>query len=137
MTNGAFVSGGRKAARKRSRSSTIIELLPNPRPGEILTEEFLKPIGLSQTALARAVGVPPRRINEIVLGKRAVTADTDLRLARYFGLSEGFFLSLQTDYDLMQRRRQIGPALQAIKPRGKAVSLATNLAVKSIRKACR
>jgi addiction module HigA family antidote len=54
-------------------------------------EEFLKPMGLSQTALARAIGVPPRRINEIVLGKRAVTADSDLRLARYFGLSEGFF----------------------------------------------
>ena len=67
-------------------------LLPNPHPGEILAEEFLKPMDLSQTALAREVGVPPRRINEIVLGKRAVTADTDLRLARYFGMSEGFFL---------------------------------------------
>ena len=65
-------------------------------------------MGLSQTALARAVGVSPRRINEIVLGKRAVTADTDLRMARYFGLSEGFFLRLQTDHDLMARRRQIG-----------------------------
>jgi len=58
-------------------------------------EEFLKPMGLSQTALARAIGVPPRRINEIVLGKRAMTADTDLRLARYFGVSDGFFLQLQ------------------------------------------
>ncbi len=65
--------------------------MPNPTPGEILLEEFLKPMGLSQTALARAVGVSPRRVNEIVLGKRAVTADTDLRMARYFGLSEGFF----------------------------------------------
>ncbi len=65
--------------------------LPKIHPGEILLEEFLKPMELSQTALARAVGVPPRRINEIVLGKRAVTADTDLRMARYFGLSEGFF----------------------------------------------
>jgi len=65
--------------------------LPNPHPGEILLEEFLKSMALSQTALARAVGVPPRRINEIVLGKRAVTADTDLRMTRYFGLSEGFF----------------------------------------------
>ena len=91
--------------------------LPNPRPGEILLEEFLKPMALSQTALARAVGVPPRRINEIVLGKRAVTADTDLRMARYFGLSEGFFLRLQTDYELMARRRQIGDKLKAIKPR--------------------
>lgn len=91
-------------------------LLPNPHPGEILLEEFLSPIGLSQNALARAIGVPPRRINEIVLGKRSVTADTDLRLARYFGLSEGFFLGLQTDYDLMARRREIGSALSKIEP---------------------
>ena len=61
-------------------STTKLELLPNPHPGEILLEEFLKPMGLSQTALARALSVPPRRINEIVLGKRAITADTDLRL---------------------------------------------------------
>jgi addiction module HigA family antidote len=67
-------------------------LLHNPHPGEILLEEFLKPMALSQNALARAVHVAPRRINEIVLGKRDITADTDLRLARYFGLSEGFFL---------------------------------------------
>lgn len=91
--------------------------LRNPHPGEILLVEFLQPMGLSQTALARAIGVPPRRINEIVLGKRAVTADTDLRLARYFGLSDGFFLGLQTDFELMQRRREIGPTLKAIKPR--------------------
>ena len=92
-------------------------LLPNPHPGEILLEEFLKPMGLSQNAVARAVDVPPRRINEIVLGKRAVTADTDLRLARLFGVSDGFFLTLQADYDLMQRRREIGGALSAIRPR--------------------
>jgi addiction module HigA family antidote len=92
-------------------------LLPNPTPGEILLEEFLKPMELSQSALARAIRVAPRRINEIVLGKRAITADTDLRLARYFGLSEGFFLGLQTDYDLMERRRQIGAQLKAIAPR--------------------
>jgi addiction module HigA family antidote len=72
---------------------------------------------LSQNALARAVGVPPRRINEIVLGKRAVTADTDLRLARYFGMSEGFFLGLQADYDLLERRREIGADLKMIEPR--------------------
>ncbi|MGH6682555.1 MAG: HigA family addiction module antitoxin [Pseudolabrys sp.] len=100
-----------------SRLSTTTDLLPNPHPGEILLEEFLKPMVLSQTALARAVGVPPRRINEIVLGKRAVTADTDLRLGRYFGLSEGFFLRLQAAHDLMARRRQIGEKLKAIKPR--------------------
>jgi addiction module HigA family antidote len=101
----------------KSRSSTTTDLLHNPRPGEILLEEFLKPMQLSQTALARAIGVPPRRINEIVLGKRAVTADTDLRLARYFGMSEGFFLRLQTDFELMLRRHQIGDKLQAIRPR--------------------
>ncbi|MEX0752409.1 MAG: HigA family addiction module antitoxin [Xanthobacteraceae bacterium] len=101
----------------KSKSSTTTELLPNPSPGEILLEEFLNPMELSQTALARAIGVPPRRINEIVLGKRAVTADTDLRLARYFKMSDGFFLGLQTDYDLMQRRRELGDKLKAIRPR--------------------
>src|SRR3982750_2114481 len=100
-----------------SKSSTTTNLLPNPHPGEILLEEFLKPMELSQNALARSVGVPPRRINEIVLGKRSVTADTDLRLARYFGMSEGFFLGLQSDYDLLERRREIGTDLDAIEPR--------------------
>lgn len=100
-----------------SRSRTTTERLPNPTPGDILLEEFLKPMALSQTALARAIGVPPRRINAIVLGKRTVTADTDLRLARYFGLSDGFFLQLQADHDLMARRRQIADKLKAIRPR--------------------
>lgn len=98
-------------------STTMTDLLPNPHPGEILLEEFLKPMALSQNAIARAVHVPPRRINEIVLGKRAMTADTDLRLARYFGVSEGFFLGLQTDYDLLERRREIADDLATIKPR--------------------
>ena len=103
-----------------SKSSTTTSkggLLHNPHPGEILLEEFLKPMGLSQNALARAVHVAPRRINEIVLGKRAITADTDLRLARYFGISEGFFMGLQTDYELMERKRSLGNALRAIRPR--------------------
>lgn len=103
--------------RTRSKSSTTTDLLPNPSPGDILLEEFLKPMELSQTALARAIGVPPRRINEIVLGKRAITADTDLRLARYFKISEGFFLGLQADHDLMQRRGEIKNQLKAIRPR--------------------
>jgi antitoxin HigA-1 len=98
-------------------STTMTELIPNPHPGDILLEDFLKPMGLSQNALARAVNVPPRRINEIVLGKRSLSADTDLRLSRYFGVSEGFFLGLQTDYDLMQRRREIGDELKRIEPR--------------------
>lgn len=100
-----------------STTMTDDERLANPHPGLILLEDSLKPMGLSQSALARAIRVPPRRINEIVLGKRAVTADTDLRLARCFGLSEGVFLGLQSDYDLMERRRQIAPELQSINPR--------------------
>ena len=103
---------------KTSKSATTTKgLLTNPTPGDLLMEEFLKPAGLSQTALARAIGVPPRRINEIVLGKRSVTADTDLRLARYWGLSEGFWLGLQADFDLMERRRELGAALERITPR--------------------
>jgi antitoxin HigA-1 len=69
-------------------------------PGEILLEEFMKPLGLSQNRLGRDLGVPPRRINEIVHGKRSVTADTALRLSRYFGTSAEFWLGLQADYDL-------------------------------------
>jgi addiction module HigA family antidote len=119
-TNGACVSYGKMEGSMMSKSSTTTsenELLPNPHPGEILLEEFLKPLELSQNALARALRVPPRRINEIVLGKRNVTADTDLRLARYFGLSDGFFLGLQADHDLMERHRQIYDDLSRITPR--------------------
>ncbi len=102
----------------KSSTTTIRKgLLRNPHAGEILWEEFMKPLGVSQNALARAIQVPPRRINELVHGKRAVTADTDLRLARYFGVSEGFFLGLQADYDLMERRREIRSQIQAIRPR--------------------
>ena len=92
------------------------ELLPNPHPGEILAEEFMRPLGLSQNALAREIHVPPRRINELVQGKRALTADTDLRLARYFGMSEGFLLGLQADYELMLRKREIAGELESIQP---------------------
>jgi antitoxin HigA-1 len=96
-------------------STTMTELLSNSHPGDILLEDFLKPMALSQNALAHAAHVPARRIN--VLGKRTVTADTDLGLARYFGLSEGFFLGLQADYELMEQRRQIGDDLTTIQPR--------------------
>jgi antitoxin HigA-1 len=103
-----------------SGSSMIMtDLPPNPTPGEILDLDFLKPTGISRNALARALGVPPRRVNEIVLGRRAITADTDLRLARYFRVSDGFFLGLQADHDLMRQRRAIGDALDRITPRGK------------------
>ena len=74
--------------------------LPPIHPGEILLEEFLKPLGFSQYRLAHDIGVPPRRINEIVHGKRAITANTALRLARYFGTTAQFWLNLQTRYDL-------------------------------------
>jgi addiction module HigA family antidote len=101
----------------KSSTATDADWLPSPTPGEILLEEFVRPLGLSQSALARALCVPPRRINEIVLGKRAITADTDLRLTRYFGLTPGFFLGLQADHDLMQRRRELGDDLERITPR--------------------
>jgi len=91
--------------------------LPPIHPGEVLLEEFLKPLGISQYQLAKDISVPARRINEIVHGKRSVSADTALRLARYFGMSEGFFLGLQTDYELMARRREIKDQLKAIRPR--------------------
>ena len=83
----------------------------NVHPGEVLREEFLTPLDLSQNRVARDINVPPRRINEIVLGKRAVTADTALRLARYFGTSERFWLGLQADYDLEEARRALGARL--------------------------
>ena len=79
----------------------------NIHPGEVLLEEFLEPMNLSQNALGRAIGVPPRRINEIVLGKRGITADTAIRLARHFGTSEQFWMGLQADYDLQEARKVI------------------------------
>ena len=86
--------------------------LPNMHPGEVLREEFLIPLGLSQSRVARDISVPPRRINEIVLEKRAVSADTALRLARYFGTSERFWLGLQADYDLEEARRSLADRLE-------------------------
>ncbi len=103
-----------------SKSSIATRQIPNPTPGEVLLLEFIEPMGLTQNGLARAIGVPPRRINEIVLGKRSITADTDLRLSRYFGVSEGFWLGLQADHDLLQRRREIDADLARIAPYGRA-----------------
>ena len=88
--------------------------LPNIHPGEVLLEEFLMPMGISQNALARAAGVPPRRINEIVHGKRGVTADTAVRLALALGTSERFWLGLQADYDLEEAHRALGSAVERI-----------------------
>jgi len=101
----------------KSSTTTNPEWLHNPHAGEVLMSEFLEPLSMSQNALARAIGVPPRRINEIVLGKRAITADTDLRLARYFNMSEGFFLGLQANYELLERKRALGDTLEKITPR--------------------
>jgi antitoxin HigA-1 len=81
--------------------------LRNIHPGEVLNEEFLKPMELSQNFLAREIGVPPRRINEIVLGKRGISADTAIRLASHFGTSEQFWMALQADYDLEEARKAL------------------------------
>ena len=85
--------------------------LPPVHPGEVLLEEFLLPLGISQYRLAKSTGVPPRRINEIVHGKRAITADTALRLSRFFGTSEPFWLNLQTHYDLEVAKDRLGGRL--------------------------
>src|SRR5437899_9519434 len=87
------------------------KLLTNITPGEILEEEFLKPKGITQYRLAKDIGVPPRRINEIVKGQRAITADTALRLARYFGVAPEFWLNLQNHYDLEQEQERLGRRL--------------------------
>lgn len=86
--------------------------LPPVHPGEVLMEEFLEPMAISQYRLAKDISVPPRRINEIVHGKRSVTADTALRLARYFGTSDRFWLNLQTSYDLDVERDKLGSRLE-------------------------
>ncbi|MBS0462938.1 MAG: HigA family addiction module antidote protein [Proteobacteria bacterium] len=91
-----------------------MKTLPNIHPGEVLLEEFLLPLGISQNALARAAGVPPRRINEIVLGKRGISADNAVRLAAALGTSERFWLGLQADFDLEQARRNLGKAIAGI-----------------------
>jgi antitoxin HigA-1 len=85
-------------------------------PGEILLEEFLRPLGVSQYQLAKAVDVPARRINEIVHGQRRISADTALRLARYFGTSERFWINLQARYDLEVEKDKLGAALDDIQP---------------------
>ena len=90
--------------------------LQNPHPGEILKEEFLTEIGISQNQLAHAIGVPGNRIHAIVNGTRDVTADTDLRLCKFFGLSEGYFLRLQNAYDTLEAKRRIAEQVAKIEP---------------------
>ena len=93
-----------------------METIPPIHPGEILMEEFLEPLEVSQNRLAVAIGVPPRRINEIVHGKRRITADTALRLARSYGTTDRFWLNLQTYYDLEVEKDQLGNTLDQIEP---------------------
>ncbi len=88
--------------------------LKNVHPGEVLLRDFLEPLGISQNKLANRIFVPPRRINEIVLGKRSITADTALRLSRYFGNSGKFWMGLQDDYDLEDSRNKIAGSLEKI-----------------------
>jgi len=85
-------------------------------PGEMLAEEFLKPLGMSNYRLAKEIGVPAQRIGEILAGKRAITADTDLRLCRFFRLSDGWWLRLQADYDTEVAKANLAKALAKIKP---------------------
>jgi addiction module HigA family antidote len=88
--------------------------LKNVHPGDVLLNDFLEPMNISQNKLARDISVPPRRVNEIVLGKRSISADTALRLSRYFGNSEKFWMGLQDDYDLEDARKVIGATLKKI-----------------------
>lgn len=89
--------------------------MPPIHPGEILMEEFLRPLSITQYRLAKEISVPPRRVNEIVHGKRAVSADTALRLSRYFGTSERFWMNLQTRYDLEREKDILGDQLMSIR----------------------
>ncbi len=95
---------------------TTVPIMPPIHPGEVLMEEYLEPLGVTQHKLAVAIGVPPRRVNEIVHGKRRISADTALRLARYFGTSERFWLNLQGRYDLEVERDRLATTLQQIEP---------------------
>lgn len=93
-----------------------MEKLAPIHPGEVLMEDFIGPLGITQHKVAMAIAVPPRRINEIVHGKRRITADTALRLARYFGTTDPFWVNLQNRYDLEIERDQLGAALEQIRP---------------------
>lgn len=99
-----------------SRPAVATRNLRWPHPGEILLEEFLKPMGISQYRLAKEIGVSQRRIGEIVAGTRGVSADTGLRLSRFFGVSEGFWIGLQADYDRATAKDALASTLAAIKP---------------------
>ena len=122
-TNGASVSCGKTGMHMKSKSSITTEdearddrKLPPIHPGETLKADFLEPHGLSGNAVARQLGVPPNRINDILRGRRAISADTALRLERCFGVSALFWLNLQQNYELERARKAAGRALNRIKP---------------------
>ena len=92
------------------------KLVHNPHPGEILRDEFLDPLGLSQNKLATRIGVPANRISDLVRARRGITADTDLRLCHAFGLSQGFWLRLQLNFDMMEAKRNSKQILKSVKP---------------------
>jgi len=108
--------GGERVKRFEPIESVAMRKVPYPHPGEILLEEFLKPMGITQYRLAKELGVPQRRIGEIVAGTRAVTADTGLRLSRFFGMSDGFWIGLQMDHDAAKAKDGLAKTLARIKP---------------------
>ena len=91
-----------------------------PTIGEVLYEEFMQPLGLSQNALAKALGIPQNRISDIILGKRGISADTDLRLCRFFGLTDGYFAGMQLDFERIATKRSIAASLRKIVPMSKS-----------------
>lgn len=103
----------RSSITTKARRAATPKRLPPVHPGEVLLEEFLKPMSITQYRLAKDISVPPRRVNEIVLHKRGITADTALRLGRYFGTSEQFWLNLQSEYDLDVERDRLGDRLES------------------------
>lgn len=115
---GASASNGEREEPRMSNSSTITDagLIEPIHPGEVLMQDFIEGFGITQNRLAVAIGVPPRRINEIVHGKRGISADTAIRLARYFGTSEEFWMNLQSHYELRVERRALQQTLESITP---------------------
>lgn len=123
MTNGGFASNGATGTRTVWRSQIIIlrEMttmikMPNIHPGEILSEEFLKPMGLTAYRLSKETGIPQTRIGEIIRGKRSISAATALRFARFFGNSPEFWINLQSHFDIEEERKLIDKELKSIKP---------------------
>jgi antitoxin HigA-1 len=117
MTNGELSLNGRKEMLLMLKSPTTTEeRLPNVHPGEVLQKDFLEPMGITAYKLSKETGIPQTRISEIVKMKRRITADTALRLSKFFGNSAQFWLGLQDDYDLEEEEEKIGTVLEGIKP---------------------